>query len=103
MIIWKLPENLFLSFTHTRISDASDAFFSEESIATLVNIASLDRPEDGIKSLPRLIAESINRCVIPLLASHATNASKQCACVHGFTAAGVAVRLPLELHGCPLW
>lgn len=32
-----------------------------EAIATLVNIASLDRPEDGIVSLPRIIAESINR------------------------------------------
>lgn len=30
---------------------------AEESIATLVNIAQLDRPEMGIKSLPRIIAE----------------------------------------------
>jgi magnesium chelatase subunit H len=34
---------------------------AEEAIATLVNIASIDRPEDKIKSLPRIIAESINR------------------------------------------
>merc|ERR1719387_173524 len=34
---------------------------AEEAVATLVNIASIDRPEDGIKSLPRLIAESIGR------------------------------------------
>ncbi|TVQ42067.1 MAG: magnesium chelatase subunit H [Gloeocapsa sp. DLM2.Bin57] len=32
-----------------------------EAIATLVNIASLDRPEDEIVSLPRIIAESIGR------------------------------------------
>lgn len=34
---------------------------AEEAIATLVNIAGLDRPEDGIKSLQRIIAESIGR------------------------------------------
>ncbi|WKT83675.1 MULTISPECIES: magnesium chelatase subunit H [unclassified Thermosynechococcus] len=34
---------------------------TEEAVATLVNIASLDRSEDGIKSLPRLIAESLGR------------------------------------------
>jgi magnesium chelatase subunit H len=34
---------------------------AEESIATLVNIASIDRPEDGIESLPRLLARSVNR------------------------------------------
>jgi len=34
---------------------------AEEAIATLVNIASIDRPEDKIKSLPRIIAESLNR------------------------------------------
>jgi magnesium chelatase subunit H len=34
---------------------------AEESIATLVNIAQLDRPEAGIKSLPRLLAESIGQ------------------------------------------
>lgn len=32
-----------------------------EAIATLVNIASLDRSEEGIPSLPRLLAESIGR------------------------------------------
>ena len=32
-----------------------------EAIATLVNIASLDREEDGIQSLPRTIAESLDR------------------------------------------
>lgn len=31
---------------------------AEESVATLVNIAQLDRPDMGIKSLPRIIAES---------------------------------------------
>ena len=34
---------------------------AEESIATLVNIASIDRPEDGIESLPRMIAQSKGR------------------------------------------
>ncbi len=34
---------------------------AEEAIATLVNIASLDREEEGILSLPRIIAESIGR------------------------------------------
>ncbi|CBJ25524.1 Magnesium chelatase subunit H, putative chloroplast precursor [Ectocarpus siliculosus] len=34
---------------------------SAEAVATLVNIASLDRPEDGIKSLPRIAAESMGR------------------------------------------
>ncbi|KAG5176932.1 magnesium chelatase subunit H, putative chloroplast precursor [Tribonema minus] len=34
---------------------------AEEAIATLVNIAGLDRPEDNIKSLPRIIAESRGR------------------------------------------
>merc|ERR1740129_2179232 len=34
---------------------------AEEAVATLVNIASIDRPEDGIKGLPRIIAESIGR------------------------------------------
>jgi magnesium chelatase subunit H len=34
---------------------------AEEAIATLVNIGSLDREEDGIKSLQRIIAESIGR------------------------------------------
>lgn len=34
---------------------------AEEAIATLVNIASLDRPEEEILGLPRLLANSINR------------------------------------------
>ena len=34
---------------------------AEEAIATLVNIASLDRQEEGITSLPRIIANSIGR------------------------------------------
>jgi len=34
---------------------------AEEAIATLVNIASLDRPEDNVKALPRTIAESIGK------------------------------------------
>jgi len=34
---------------------------AEEAVATLVNIASLDREEDGLKSLMRIIAESIGR------------------------------------------
>jgi len=37
---------------------------AEEAVATLVNIAGLDRPEEGesgIKSLPRIIAESVGR------------------------------------------
>jgi magnesium chelatase subunit H len=34
---------------------------AEEAIATLVNIASLDREEEGIKGLPRLIAESLGQ------------------------------------------
>jgi len=34
---------------------------AEEAIATLVNIASIDRPEDNIKSLPRSIAEAMGR------------------------------------------
>ncbi|MEL7314371.1 MAG: magnesium chelatase subunit H, partial [Cyanobacteria bacterium J06559_3] len=34
---------------------------AEEAIATLVNIAGLDREEEGIKSLQRLIAESLGR------------------------------------------
>ncbi|WP_430540913.1 magnesium chelatase subunit H [Roseofilum casamattae] len=32
-----------------------------EAIATLVNIANIDRPEDGIESLPRIIARSIDQ------------------------------------------
>jgi magnesium chelatase subunit H len=34
---------------------------AEEAIATLVNIASLDREEEGILSLPRIVAQSIGR------------------------------------------
>ena len=34
---------------------------AEEAIATLVNIASLDREEEGMLSLPRIIANSIDR------------------------------------------
>ncbi|XGV96780.1 MAG: magnesium chelatase subunit H [Leptolyngbya sp. BL-A-14] len=34
---------------------------AEEAIATLVNIASLDRPEDEILSLPSIIAQSLDR------------------------------------------
>ncbi|MDX2216574.1 MAG: magnesium chelatase subunit H [Oculatellaceae cyanobacterium bins.114] len=34
---------------------------AEEAIATLVNIASLDRPEDEVMSLPRIIANSLGR------------------------------------------
>merc|ERR1719310_1733204 len=34
---------------------------AEEAIATLVNIASIDRPEDGIPGLPRLLAKAKGR------------------------------------------
>ena len=34
---------------------------AEEAVATLVNIANLDRPEEEMKSLPRIIAESLGR------------------------------------------
>merc|ERR1711988_388679 len=34
---------------------------AEEAVATLVNIAAIDRPEDNIKGLPRILAESIGR------------------------------------------
>jgi magnesium chelatase subunit H len=34
---------------------------AEEAVATLVNIAQLDRPEDGIEGLPRVIASSVGR------------------------------------------
>ncbi|MBW4632283.1 MAG: magnesium chelatase subunit H [Iphinoe sp. HA4291-MV1] len=34
---------------------------AEEAIATLVNIANLDRPEEDVQSLPRIIANSIGR------------------------------------------
>merc|ERR1719230_359479 len=42
---------------------------AEEAIATLVNIASIDRPEDNIKSLPRSIAESMGRDIEQLYRS----------------------------------
>jgi len=45
---------------------------AEEAIATLVNIAGLDRPEDNIKSLPRIIAESVGREITDIY----TNADK---------------------------
>ena len=34
---------------------------AEEAVATLVNIAGLDRPEDKLLSLPRIIANSLGR------------------------------------------
>ena len=34
---------------------------AEEAVATLVNIANLDRDEEGMKGLPRIIAESLGR------------------------------------------
>jgi len=34
---------------------------AEEAIATLVNIAQLDRPDDGIEGIPRVIADSVGR------------------------------------------
>ncbi|WP_168175272.1 hypothetical protein, partial [Synechococcus sp. 65AY6Li] len=34
---------------------------AEEAIATLVSIASIDRPEEGILGLPRIIAQSLGR------------------------------------------
>jgi magnesium chelatase subunit H len=42
---------------------------AEEAIATLVNIAGLDREEEGIKSLQRLIAESIGRDIDEIYAN----------------------------------
>jgi len=42
---------------------------AEEAIATLVNIASIDRPEDDIKGLPRIISESIGRDIEQLYRS----------------------------------
>ncbi|MEO1125586.1 MAG: magnesium chelatase subunit H, partial [Cyanobacteria bacterium J06639_16] len=42
---------------------------AEEAIATLVNIAGLDREEDGIKSLQRIIAESLNRDIDEIYAN----------------------------------
>merc|ERR1712086_268976 len=42
---------------------------AEEAIATLVNIVSIDRPEDEIKSLPRIIAETLNKNIEQLYKS----------------------------------
>lgn len=42
---------------------------AEEAIATLVNIAGLDREEDGIQSLQRTIAESLNRNIEDIYAN----------------------------------
>ncbi len=38
-----------------------DAPTAEEAVATLVNIASIDRPEDDVLGLPRIIANSVGR------------------------------------------
>jgi len=43
---------------------------AEEAIATLVNIASLDRDEEGLKSLLRIIANSIGRDIDELYANN---------------------------------
>eukprot|EP00669_Euglena_mutabilis_P006417 TRINITY_DN2039_c0_g1_i1.p1 TRINITY_DN2039_c0_g1~~TRINITY_DN2039_c0_g1_i1.p1 ORF type:complete len:1417 (+),score=532.61 TRINITY_DN2039_c0_g1_i1:284-4252(+) len=43
---------------------------AEEAIATLVNIASLDRDDDGIQSLPRIIAKSIGRDIMEVYANN---------------------------------
>eukprot|EP00981_Chlorochromonas_danica_P010593 scaffold3290_cov165-Ochromonas_danica.AAC.36 len=42
---------------------------AEEAIATLVNIAGIDRPEDNIKALPRVIADSLGRNIEDLYRS----------------------------------
>jgi magnesium chelatase subunit H len=42
---------------------------AEEGIATLVNIASLDREEDGVISLPRIIANSVGRSIDEIYAA----------------------------------
>lgn len=42
---------------------------ASEAIATLVNIGSLDRPEDGIKALPRIAAESVGRDIAEVYVS----------------------------------
>jgi len=47
---------------------------AEEAIATLVNIAGIDRPEENIKALPRIIADSIGRNIEDLYRS--ANAGK---------------------------
>ncbi len=43
---------------------------AEEAIATLVNIANLDREEEGIVSLPRIIANSIERDIEEIYANN---------------------------------
>jgi magnesium chelatase subunit H len=43
---------------------------AEEAIATLVNIASLDREEEGIISLPRIISNSIKRNIDEIYANN---------------------------------
>ena len=43
---------------------------AEEAVATLVNIASLDREDDGILSLPRIIAQSIDRNIDEIYANN---------------------------------
>ncbi|HIK32719.1 MAG TPA: magnesium chelatase subunit H [Oscillatoriales cyanobacterium M59_W2019_021] len=43
---------------------------AEEAVATLVNIASLDREEDEILSLPRIIANSIDRNIDDIYANN---------------------------------
>ncbi len=43
---------------------------AEEAIATLVNIASLDRDEEGVKSLLRIIANSIGRDIDEIYANN---------------------------------
>jgi magnesium chelatase subunit H len=43
---------------------------AEEAIATLVNIASLDREDDGIKGLPTIIAESLGRNIQDIYAGN---------------------------------
>ncbi|CEM27250.1 unnamed protein product [Vitrella brassicaformis CCMP3155] len=40
-----------------------------EAVATLVQIATIDRPDDGIKSLPRIIAESVGRDIDEIYAN----------------------------------
>ena len=51
---------------------------AEEAIATLVNIAGLDREEEGIKSLQRTIAESINRDIDEIYANSGSRRPRRC-------------------------
>lgn len=44
---------------------------AEEAVATLVSIASVDRPESGLKALPRILAESVGRDIERLYRSTA--------------------------------